>query len=229
MKRWSWEKTAASTGIVFVILLVAAALIAGEPPKLSDPAQDFVRYFSDKQGAVLLSGLLSGGLGGVFFLWWLGSLRIFLRRHESDGGRLSAVAFGSGLVALATLIQAIALRSALAFSIASSADASVVHAIYNLSYALDAFNPFAVGTLLGAASISAARSGAFPKWLVWAGGLIGLLRILTGFDVILKESVFGDEGAIGMLAFVLVLAWVLAASVVMIRAITFSELDRTSS
>ena len=32
-----WEKLAAATGIVFVVLVIAGSFIAGQPPKADDP------------------------------------------------------------------------------------------------------------------------------------------------------------------------------------------------
>ncbi len=212
-----WERWAAATGIGFVVALIAGFAIAPPPPKLSADAATVAAYFADNQGAVLLSSVVSIGLGGVLLVWWLGSLRLFLRRAGTDGGRLSAVAFGAGLVALVGLTQFFAIRATLAFGLGGTVDASVSKGFFALAYAVDALNVFPVGALLVAASVSAWRSGAFPRWLAWLGLLVGVSRWVTGLDVVLKESILGDEGAIGMLVFVGVLSWIVAASVVMIR------------
>ena len=212
-----WEKLAAGTGIGFVVAFVAGFVIAPSPPKLSDDATTIAEYFVHNQNAILVGSVLSAGVGGVMLLWWLGSLRLFLRRRESDGGRLSAVAFGSGLVALATVTQFFALRATLAFGLGGVVDPSVSKGIYAAAYTIDALNVFSVGALLVAASISAFRSGAFPRWLAWFGLLAGVSRWFTGLDVVLKESILGDEGAIGLIAFLAVMVWIVAASIVMIR------------
>lgn len=82
---------------------------------------------------------------------------------------------------------------------------------------MDALNVFPIGALLVAASISALRSRAFPAWLAWFGLLVGAARWVTGLDVVLKESVLGDEGAIGFVVFLGVMVWIVAASIVMVR------------
>jgi hypothetical protein len=212
-----WEKWASATGIGFVAALVAGYTIAPQPPKLSDSAARFADYFVHNQSSLLVGTVLAAGVGGVMLLWWLGSLRLFLRRRESDGGRLSAVAFGGGLVGLAILIQSLAIRAALAFGLSGTVDPSISKGLYSVAYTVDALNAFPIGALLVAASVSALRSGAFPKWLVWFGLLAGVARWVTGLDVVLKESVFGDEGAIGFVVFVIALAWIVTASIVMIR------------
>jgi len=131
--------------------------------------------------------------------------------------RLSAVAFGSGVVALTIILQYLALRAALAFGLAGTVHPPVSKGVFAVAYTLDALNVFPVGALLVAASISAFRSRAFPSWLVWLGLIVGVARWITGLDVVLKESILGDEGAIGILVFIGVMVWIVAASIVMFR------------
>jgi hypothetical protein len=218
-----WEKWATLTGIGFVASLLTAYLIAPQPPKLSDTAATLADYFVKNQAPILAGTVAAAGLGGVLFLWWLGSLRVFLRRHETDGGRLSAVALASGSVTLLILMTYLAVRASLAFGLSGAVDPSVSRAFYAFAYTLDALNVFPVGALIVAASVSAMRSKAFPTWLVWLGLLVGITRWVTGLDVVLKESVLGDEGAIGFIAFLAVMAWIVLASVVMFRRTTVNE------
>ncbi len=212
-----WERWATLTGIGFVAALVTAYVIAPAPPKLSDDATAFASYFTRNQSSVLTGTVVAAGVGSVMLLWWLGSLRLFLRRMETDGGRLSGVAFGSGLVALTIILQYLALRAALAFGLAGTVDPAVSKGVFVVAYTLDALNVFPVGALVVAASISALRSRAFPSWLVWLGLIVGVARWITGLDVVLKESILGDEGAIGILVFIGVMVWIVAASIVMFR------------
>src|SRR5688500_18548914 len=93
-----WERIAAATGIVFVILGVAAYLMMGQPPGSGASAQDVIDYHHGNRDSMQMANYL-WGVAGIFFLWFLGSLRAHLRRAEGDAGRLSAVVFGSGLVA----------------------------------------------------------------------------------------------------------------------------------
>jgi len=212
-----WERWASATGIGFVATLLAGYAMAPRPPKLSDGSALVADYFVHNRNPVLIGTVLAAGIGGVMLLWWLGSLRLFLRRRESDGGRLSAVAFGSGLVALVILTQFLAIRAALAFGLSGTVDPSVSKGLYAVAYTVDALNVFPIGALLVAASISALRSRAFPAWLAWFGLLAGVARWVTGLDVVLKESALGDEGAIGFIVFLSVMVWIVAASAVMVR------------
>ena len=96
-------------------------------------------------------------------------------------------------------------------------DPAVWKGVFAVAYTLDALNVFPVGALVVAASTSALRSRAFPSWLVWLGLIVGVARWITGLDVVLKESILGVEGAIGILVFIGVMVWIVAASIVMFR------------
>jgi len=217
MEETRWEKWASLTGAGFVVSLLTAYLISPQPPKLSDSAETLASYFASNQGSILAGSVIAAGVGGVLFLWWLGSLRLFLRRRESDGGRLSAVALASGSVTLVILMVYLAIRASLAFGLNGTVDPSVSRGFYGVAYTIDALNVFPIGALLVAASVSAIRSKAFPVWLAWFGLIVGIARWVTGLDVVLKESVLGDEGAIGFVAFLAVMIWIVVASVVMFR------------
>src|SRR3989442_4567006 len=93
-----WEKLAAATGIVFVVLVIAGSFIAGQPPKADDPINKITAFAVDKRFALLLGDYLSA-VGVVFALWFFGSLRSYLRRAEGGTGRLSAVGFRGGVLA----------------------------------------------------------------------------------------------------------------------------------
>ena len=76
-------------------------------------------------------------------------------------------------------------------------------------------SPFAV--FFGAAAWAGARSGAFPDWLPWFGGLVALLQILAGIGLFAKSGFFATGGAMGFITPLLSLAWVLAVSVLLFR------------
>lgn len=61
------------------------------------PAGTVVAHFAGNRGAILAQRMLFLA-GGALYLWFLGSLRGFLRRAEGGTGRVSAIAFGAGLV-----------------------------------------------------------------------------------------------------------------------------------
>lgn len=76
-----WERLGAATGIVFVILSVLALFIGGQP----GAAPDVVQYFVENRGRLLVQSFLAG-VASIFFLWFLGSVRSYLRAAEGAPG-----------------------------------------------------------------------------------------------------------------------------------------------
>jgi hypothetical protein len=85
-RRWD-----AATGIGFVVLALVGFVLPGEPPKSEDSSKEIVDFFVDKRDQ-LLAGSVLLFLALVLFLWFLGSVRSYLRAAEGGEGRLSAAA-----------------------------------------------------------------------------------------------------------------------------------------
>jgi hypothetical protein len=124
-----------------------------------------------------------------------------LRAAEGAVGRLSAVAFGGGLV----LGVGLPSFAGFNFVLADGAD----HLTPDAAQALNALNvdfffPVAAGlaTLLVATGISAVRSRVLPAWLAWIAIVLGIAAITP----------------VGFFAFLAFGIWVLVVSVLLWRA-----------
>ncbi|HZA90500.1 MAG TPA: hypothetical protein VE401_09725 [Solirubrobacterales bacterium] len=185
------------TGVVFVVLLAITLILAGEGVDPKDGVEEVLAYYSDNEGEVMASGFL-GGFAVVFFLFFAGWLRKVLREAEGPGGVLSAVSFAGAIV----FAVGGAVASTLAIALAESfddIDPSALEAVNAIAY--NYFIPFAVGfsTFLLATGISAVRHGALPGWLGWSAIVLGVATYTPA----------------GFFAFLLGLAWVLVASVLL--------------
>ncbi len=91
MLRWNWDRIAAASGIAFVVLAIAAALVGGPPPNATDSATKVADYYRDYRSGLLIGSYLSG-LAIVVFIWFAAALA---RRIWAAGEqRLAALAFG---------------------------------------------------------------------------------------------------------------------------------------
>src|SRR3954451_4167338 len=85
------------TGILFVVLAIAAFAVGGESPDLNDSARKVVSFYSDNDSQQMIAaGLL--GLACVSLIFFLGSVRRALRDAVGDEGGLSTVAVLGGLM-----------------------------------------------------------------------------------------------------------------------------------
>jgi hypothetical protein len=85
------------SGVAAVLLVVAAAIIAGESPETDESAQAVVSYYADNDTEVgIASGLL--GLGAFFFLLFSTTLTDVLRRARPDTPVASRFSLAGGIV-----------------------------------------------------------------------------------------------------------------------------------
>jgi hypothetical protein len=197
-------------GIAFVALTVLWAIIFATADRPSyNSADDAVTEFWGDSGnrRLLLFADLALGLAGVALLWFLGGFRVVLRRAEGEPARLATIAFAGGVV-LATLLFAknaveggIAL--ALEFEQGFTLDPDVFRALNAVFLGLLIHEGLAAAVLVGASSLLVLRTRVFPSWLGWAGLAVAVIGLLSWL--------------VPGLPLVLVLAWILAVSVLMLR------------
>jgi hypothetical protein len=189
------------TGLLFVVLLLGGVVVIGNFEFLPDP-EELAAFYVEKNDQVFLGGGIA--LGSAFFLvWFAGSLRAYLRSAEGGSGRLSAVAFGGGLVAAsAVTISYSAVYAAAERATATSGISPDVATALDDFASLTMGSAFAVGLaiMFAATSVVAFRTKAFGRWVVWTGGVltVALLSQSSAAAVILPSA----------------LAWVVVLSVV---------------
>jgi hypothetical protein len=219
----NWERYGAGAGLGTAVLLAIQAFFAPLYPSFEDSPLAVAQFYRENASAIRVQ-ILFTGLAGVLFLWFLGSLRAHLRRSEDETGRISAVAFGSGIaavgpIAVGVLATATAARIAdgvlgegwfaygpLQKAVQVPALAAVVplHDMRLLSYAL---TWFAVAPLLAATAVVAARHGTFPTWYVNASYALFVLSLGTGLSVLIDTGLFAPGGVYNLILFGLFVVW----------------------
>ncbi len=229
----NWERYAAGAGLGAALLLAVQEFFAPLYPAFGDPPLDVIRYYHSNGSAIRVQ-ILFTGLAGVLFLWFLGSLRAHLRRSEGDTGRVSAVAFGSGIAAVGPIAVGV-LATATAAHLAEGVQgegwfaysplqqtflpglAAVVpmHDMRLLSYAL---TWFAVAPLLAATAVVSARSGAFPRWHMNTSYVLFLLSLGAGLSVLIDTGLFAPGGVYDLILFGLFVVWLGVTSWLIMQA-----------
>ena len=93
-----WERWGTLGGILFAVCVAITVILPGEPPGISDPAGDVVKFIVDKSDELRWSAYLSG-VATIFLFWWLGSLWRLMRRLEGGSPRLAVAALAGGVFA----------------------------------------------------------------------------------------------------------------------------------
>ncbi|MGH2686031.1 MAG: hypothetical protein ACRDJP_11255 [Actinomycetota bacterium] len=210
-----WERLGAATGIVFAVVAAVGLFIAPLPPDPGAPASEIAGYFTENRDRVLIQ-VWTLGLAGVFFLWFLGSLRSYLRAAEGEPGRLSAVVFGAGIAAFASFGTGTGLAGALAHSVAEQGGLEVTLAFERLAQLALAGTGFPLFVLLAAASLVSGRTKALPAWLGWLGWALAALALVSSLAVFFDEGALAPGGIVGVVLFAAFVVWFLAASLVMV-------------
>ena len=152
------------------VVLEEVSNLPGEDPN------EILSWFQDESNTIL-SGAFIFMLGSLFFLIFIGALRVRLVRAESESAFLSAIAFGAGLVvvAMTLLIPGPNLAGALA------EDDLTPEAAQALTVVDDAFfvgAELAAALLLVATGLAILRYGALPRWVAWISFLFALWLLI---------------------------------------------------
>jgi hypothetical protein len=206
----------AATGIGAMVLIVVGFLLPGAPPTADDSIRKITSFFVDNRDEILAGNALVA-LGAALFLWWLGSLRSYLRAGEGGEGRLSAAAFGGGLLGVTMTVAGAAFFSGTVFKVAKLGDPILNRVLFDIGGDLFAIAGVGFAVLLGAAACSAARSGALPPWAYWLGSVAAVAQLLSVAAIFASSGFFAAGGAMGFIGFILAVVWVIAVSVLMIQ------------
>jgi hypothetical protein len=198
----------AASGMLAVLLVVGSFLgfILPNAPDLDAPGTDWATYFTDHQSRIQV-GVVVLGVGLFFFIWFLGSLRSALATAEGGEGRLASVAFGGGILAVATLLIA-ASAGAVAALRPEDLDPNTTRALNDLGAV--AGGPGAAGftALFAATAIVGYRYGAVPAPTAGLSALAAITQPLAYGVAVSDSGVFAADGVLG--GFIPIITFVVA-------------------
>ena len=207
-----WERIGAATGIAFVVLAGAGLLFVSTPPQAGAPTEEIVAYSLENRDGLLMQSYLFG-LAGIFFLWFLGSLRAYLRRAEGDTGRLSAVAFGAGIATFAAFGTGTGIAAAIAYSIAGTATPDVTAALSRVVALAFTGTAFPLIALVASTAMVGGRTKTLPAWHGYLGWLLIPIALVSSLATFFADGPLAPGGMYGYALFGLFLVWFLSASI----------------
>ena len=175
------------TGVVFVVLVVIAFSIGGEPPEANSSTQEIVDFYVDNKDSVS-AGAFIATLAVLFLVFFANHLRRVL--DAAGDAALSATV----LVGAAMMAVGVAIDSTISLSLAQAAEDIEATSVQTLQALWDNdFLPIALGTVvfLFSAGISIIRTGALPRWLGWVALVLAVLGVTPlGFIAFLGAGVW---------------------------------------
>jgi len=214
-----WERYGAASGVIFIVLLVAATFMVPQPPHIDATTAKIARYVSSHRRAILTSQML-GTLAVVAFVWFLGHIRHVLQRAEGGAEALSPIVFASGLALVSTAIVSALPMTVLVFMRDSAdglANSAVVRALWDTNQVLFALLGVLVALFVGTAAVAMVRRELLAPALGWAGLAVAAANMTAGIAGFYVTSYVKAWTIVGFVSFLTFAAWILVSSAVMIR------------
>jgi hypothetical protein len=218
-----YAKYGASTGIVFVVLLVIGFLIVTPtPPDLDAPVGDWTTYYTDHQDAINTAVVIVA-VSVFFFIWFLGTL-VSALRVALGSPRLPAIAFAGGLIATASFLIVMT-AVAVAAHRPDEISPELTRALNDASLLAGVPGIAGLAALFGAAGLAILRSSLMPDWLGWLSLVTAAAQLLTFGALFTDTGAFAADGVLALfIPFGVAIITVLALSIVLVQ--TVDELNR---
>jgi len=184
------------TGLGFVVLLIVAMLVTGQPKSADDGPAEVAKWYSDNKDAAEIGSFIGVVAGG--FLIFFGA---YLRKvFEPGAGTMLSIL---PLIGLAIVATGAAIDGMLMFAAAEAVNDVPPPEIQTIQAIWDNdFLPFLLGVLVFNWSVGFAvlRSGALPKWMGWAAIVFGVI---------------GLAGPVGFVGAIGAALWIIVASIML--------------
>jgi hypothetical protein len=172
-------------GLVFVVLFLVGVMLL-DIPEGDASVQEITSFYNDggERAQLIISSYLLV-LAGVFFLWFLASLRRTLIAAEGEPARLTAIAFAGGVVFVGLLMAAactfMTVAADITFGDEKFVSADAARLLPELGYPLLFIGAmFAAIAMIDAASVVIMRTRVLPTWIGWFG-FVAAVALLFGF------------------------------------------------
>jgi hypothetical protein len=214
-----WERRAWAAGIVFVIALLAEAVIsAGIPINQNDSAVKVAGALDDHRDTVLVAAYLSV-VYAVAFVIYLCRLHDVLRGIAPPARIMhSLVMVGGTLLVALHGVSDIGIYGLLGGKVAAYGaqhQPGLSYTLYLLTYALDSFGDVFGSVFLISSGLLVRKTRLLPDWLAWIAVVGGALLFLQGFGL---GGVIGTYGLVmDLIGFALFLPFVLLSSTILLR------------
>jgi hypothetical protein len=217
----SSHRYSAASGIAFAGLLIASILVFGrDTPMYDDSGRVFAAYYADNSSQIELSVLIAA-FSAIALVWFAGFVRSVYSRAETAARgfvRATDIGYATAIAGIALSTVTIAAQEA-AVVAAGTVEPGVIRA-------LDLFGDYAfvlAGLFLSVWLLSSffviRVTKVFPDWL----GLLALAGTALGVvQSVLLLAPQDDDGVLGLLGIVFVVVlmlWVLAASITLVRRV----------
>ena len=183
-----WERWGPFTGVLAVICWIVSFIVGSDSPDSSSSDAKIAGFYTSHSHQIHDAIALFVFLAGILFLLgFLAALRSRLMEAEGAPGRLTALAFGSGVASAVLFVIAIAFFLSPAITANDTGkfrlDPNTYRLFQDTGYVMWVGAVIVGALVVWATSAIALRSGLLPKWFAWLGVLAGILQLLAVFFI----------------------------------------------
>jgi hypothetical protein len=215
----SSHRYSAASGIGFVGLLIASILVFGlDFPMYDDSGRVFAAYYADNSSQIQLS-VLMGGFSAVALVWFVGFIRSVYSGAEAAARgfvRATDIGYTAAVAGIALSTITIAAQEAAVVAV-GTVEPGVIRA-------LDLFGDYAfllAGLFFGVwllSSVVVIRvTKVLPDWLAFVALVGTVLGVVQSVLLLAPQDDGGVLGLLGLAFVVVLMVWVLAASITLAR------------
>jgi hypothetical protein len=214
-----WQRYTWTAGLVFVVALLAEAVVSATIPVNQDDSAAKIASELDAHRDVAIAVACMSMVYAVAFLVYLSRLHDVFRQREAPGTRLSSLVLVGGVLFLTLhAVSDIGITGMLGAKVASYSvehDPGLSYTLYLTTFALDSVADVLGSVFAVAAGMLVLRTRLFPRWLGWVVTLAGVLLFFQGFGLGGVIATFGL--VVDLISFVLLLVFVTVSSLVLMR------------
>jgi hypothetical protein len=220
----SSSRRIAGIGAFVILILLIAELATWGNPQVSDPIGKITGYFVDSRSLALVSVFISMILAIVYLVFG-SAIRAALSDAETPRSPvLPEVAFGAAILMSAAQLGLAAATGSLAV-IGAQASEGEMRVLLGLTSWMDMFRVMALGVVVGAIAWSALRTGISPRWVGWIGVATSALLLVSQVSALDPTGPIGNMGNASMVGLLLLLVWLIAFGVSLLRGSTPATAD----
>jgi hypothetical protein len=198
-----WERNWRASGIGAVLFLVVAFIFYGTSPKVGASAEKIVSFYDGDRTRILVATIIFC-IGFLNLLWFAAALSTDLR-DAGKGGWATAVTASSAALA-AMLFLRMAIRAALAFSIAGSGTAQVASGLNDFAWVVSVIVSYPAAMFIMSGAFGLWRASIISSRFFWVG-VAGVVLALLGGTTWARSGFWAPDGGYAIVSQLVLLVW----------------------
>lgn len=168
------RRSGALGAIVFAIGFLANLLVF---TRNFDTAEEVSQYLGDSK-LLIFFGAITVGLAGLGFLWFLTQFRAMFATNEHPPGRLSALAFGAGVLFVGLWWLSSPVDVGVSATVGAQLDHSVYQTLRDIAHWQFVYSQLALALALLSVYLIARNTTVIPKWAVRFTAVVTVTTLL---------------------------------------------------